>query len=145
MSVKVKIIKRALAFSLAMVILVCASLSVSAAAIRSASTGTKPTSNGFTASGSVVQFDSYMYGYTYCSHVGASKKVTNTYYYYSGSSLISKADASTYVTNGFETFSYDTNFIAAASGKVAGIKGQHYVKYSSSIIWSDSCWAGTVS
>ena len=142
---KIKIIKRTLAFMIAMIILVCDSLRVSAAAIRTATTGSQTLSNGVTVSGSVSQFSSYMYGNTSCSNVGTSKRVINTYYYYSGSTLIGKSDTSAYVLNGFEGYSHTTNFIAAATGKVAGIKGQHYVKSSSTVIWSDSCWAGTVS
>lgn len=120
-------------------------ISVSAeSAIRSASTGSQKLSNGLTVSGTVTQFSSYMYGATSCSDVGAKKRVINTYYYYKNGSLTSESKDYDYITNGFDGISVTTNFNTTAKGNVCGIKGKFYVKRSGSIIWSDTCHAGTV-
>ncbi len=111
---------------------------------RSASTGNQK-ANGYTVSGTVIQYNKYMLGITTCSNVNAHKKAKNIYYYYYNSSGNFKKIAvenAPYVINGFTSYTERTNFVSGAASNVCGVKCKHYVKYNGTIIWSDTTKAG---
>ena len=93
--------------------------------------------NGYKLRGSTVMNDKLVSTSTYCENYNYGKSAIVEYHYYYNNRLYSltRGNANTFVTNGFDTYSVSYTYTSSTKEYLGAI-GSHKVKATSYMIWS---------